>query len=179
MHRNPSHVDHAAGDEIDRGLLAEGRIGDAMARHYDALQARARLAMRHDGEAQDVVHDTLVRVHDDWGRRGGFDLPIRVILHKRLTWQIADHRAGRARTVTLPPEWEPSDDETGYGDVEADDYVRRALDLLRGRERQVAELRYLDGRTHEEIAAHLGMTRNAVDQALWRAHQTLRGLVDD
>ena len=36
------------------------------------------------------------------------------------------------------------------------------------------ELRYLDGLEIEQIAERLGLTRNAVDQALHRGHKKLR-----
>jgi len=39
-------------------------------------------------------------------------------------------------------------------------------------------LRYLEGIDIAEIAAREGVTRNAVDQALYRRHAKLRGLAD-
>ena len=42
----------------------------------------------------------------------------------------------------------------------------------------MATLRYLVGLSHEQIAEKLEIDRNAVDQALWRAHRKLRELVD-
>ncbi len=41
------------------------------------------------------------------------------------------------------------------------------------RQREVAELLYREGLTHEQIAERLGVKRNAVDQALHNAHAKL------
>jgi DNA-directed RNA polymerase specialized sigma24 family protein len=38
----------------------------------------------------------------------------------------------------------------------------------------VLELRYRDGREIDQIAEQLGLTRNAIDQALHRGHAKLR-----
>ncbi len=50
-----------------------------------------------------------------------------------------------------------------------------ALLLSRGtaRQREVAELLYREGLSHDQIAERLGMKRNAVDQALHNAHAKL------
>jgi RNA polymerase sigma factor (sigma-70 family) len=41
------------------------------------------------------------------------------------------------------------------------------------RQREVAELLYREGLSHEQIAERLGLKRNAVDQALHNAHRKL------
>ena len=50
-----------ASDAIDQRLLADGRHEDLIARRFDALRDRARLRMG-PGDADDVVHDAVVRL---------------------------------------------------------------------------------------------------------------------
>jgi RNA polymerase sigma factor (sigma-70 family) len=44
---------------------------------------------------------------------------------------------------------------------------------LPARQREVADLLYREGLSHEQIAERLGLKRNAVDQALHNAHAKL------
>jgi RNA polymerase sigma-70 factor (ECF subfamily) len=53
--------------------------------------------------------------------------------------------------------------------------VRRAVGDLPTHYREVVVLRYLDGRSHEEIAKLLGISPAAVDKRLQRAKELLRG----
>jgi RNA polymerase sigma factor (sigma-70 family) len=52
------------------------------------------------------------------------------------------------------------------------------LAQLPPRDREVFELTVYGGLTPEQIAERLGITRNAVDQALFRARKHLRRLID-
>jgi RNA polymerase sigma factor (sigma-70 family) len=64
----------------------------------------------------------------------------------------------------------------GHDPIEAVDAyldVSALLSELPGRERQVAELRILQSREPDEIAATLGITRNNVDQVWHRAKKRL------
>ena len=172
-----SGVSERPDDAEDARLLAAGDFGGVIARHYDALLARARVRLR-EGEAQDVVQDAVIRVLRDLDRRGGFDHPIRVVLHRRLGWQIADHIRGRSPETPLPPDWDRPDEEPGYREVDSRDYLDEVFSHLTAPQRRIAEAHYFEGLSIQEIAARDGMTRNAVDQALFRVHRRLRDLVD-
>jgi RNA polymerase sigma factor (sigma-70 family) len=52
--------------------------------------------------------------------------------------------------------------------------LARVLAPLPDGSRRVLELRYIEGMEIEQIADRLGVTRNAVDQALHRGHRALR-----
>ena len=69
--------------------------------------------------------------------------------------------AGSRRCPTSTPRWSVSACASSFAD-------------LPERARRVCELRYLLGLEIDEIARQLEMTRNAVDQALHRAHARLR-----
>ena len=74
--------------------------------------------------------------------------------------------------ATLPDDWDPAtvgdqesvEDEYDFGVLIAD---------LPDRQREVADLIYREGLSHEQAAERLGITRNAVDQALHNAHRKL------
>lgn len=171
-------VDHRSDDAEDARLLAEGELNEVLARHLPALLKRAQARMSH-GEAQDCVQDAMIRVVRDHRRLGRFDLPIRVILHKRLTWQINDQFDARPNEAALPEDWHQEVQEPGYDELASRDYVEQLLDHLDGKQRRVAEALYLDGLSIQEIADRFDMTRNAVDQALHRVHRRLKEILDE
>ena len=173
-----SGVEPRSDDIEDDRLLAEGDLNEVLARHFPRLMQRALARMPH-GEAQDCVQETMLRVFRDYQRRGGFDHPIRVILHRRLDWQMNDHFAARPDEVALPEDWLQQVDEPGYDDIVSRDYLEELLNHLNDRQRRLAEALYLEGLSIQEIADRFRMTRNAVDQALHRAHRKLREIVDE
>ena len=73
---------------------------------------------------------------------------------------------------SLPDGWDPEAPD-------AFEHVDERLDLellfadLPPRQREVAELLYREGLSHDQIAERLGVKRNAVDQALHNAHAKL------
>jgi RNA polymerase sigma-B factor len=79
--------------------------------------------------------------------------------------------------VPLPEGWDPATWDNGYDAFEQDFDLERLFADLPPRERDVATLRYVDGLEHDQIAERLGIARNAVDQALWRAHGKLKEAV--
>lgn len=170
---------HDARDADDNRLLDEGEHKRLVANYFDTIRtlARARARNRYDGEEiASIVFLRLLRELDD-GKR--YPLPFRLVVPLVVRWCAYGFYGERQKDpVELPGGW---DGETTGGQSE---WVERA-DLsalfasLPERPRQVATLRYLVGLSHEQIAEQLGIDRNAVDQALWRAHQKLRELLDD
>jgi RNA polymerase sigma factor (sigma-70 family) len=64
-----------------------------------------------------------------------------------------------------------------YAAIEDELDAHALLDGLPAREREVAVLRWLRGLEIEDVARELGIERNAVDQALYRARRRLRGMM--
>jgi DNA-directed RNA polymerase specialized sigma24 family protein len=104
-------------------------------------------------------------------------VPYRVVVHQVVGWTLKDHFLGRPIDVPLPVGWEPAVHDEHPALERAT--LRELFADLPERARRACELRYLVGMEIDEIARQLEMTRNAVDQALHRAHARLRDLMAD
>ena len=103
-----------------------------------------------------------------------YSVPFRVVVHQVIGWTLGDHFAGRPTHLALPEGWDPADPSDDHAELVDRDAVATLLEPLEGKTKAVLELRYLARLEIDEIAAELGMTRNAVDQALHRGHAKLR-----
>src|SRR5262245_6087374 len=166
-------------DALDERLLAEGRHDELLAAYYPIMHARLLLRV-HDGEAFEVLHRAVERLLTELKRGKRYPVPFRVVVHQVTGWTLKEYFAEQKRRpfAPLPTDWDVGD--PGPDDrVVSDAWVRSLIAQLSGRDREVAELRYLEGMEIAEIAERLGISRNAVDQSLHRAHKRLRKLMDD
>jgi RNA polymerase sigma-70 factor (ECF subfamily) len=156
-------------DVRDAELLEEGRLDELFAAYYPVLRQRALLRGLTPGEADDVVQEAVLRVYGEIQRGNRYRVPIRVVLHNVLEWKCAElfEQSRRRATVPLTDGDGPVPDS--LGSVEDRDRLIRALRALPPREREVCFFHYLMGLEAGEIAQRLGMTRNAVYQAIHRA----------
>lgn len=164
------------GDDADARHLADGEIAWLLARYEPAVRARCIARLRGDAAAEDVAQNVMLRLLTEFHRGRRWEgVPFRVVVHQVTGWTLADHFAGRPTDAPLPEGWEPGGEDPALARVG----LRELFAPLPDGARRVCELRYLLGLEIEEIAARLGMTRNAVDQSLHRAHARLRDLVTD
>jgi RNA polymerase sigma-70 factor, ECF subfamily len=160
-------------DAEDARLLEEGDIAGLLAVYSDVIVGRCTAKLRGDAAAYDVAQDVRLRLLGEFRRGKRYSVPYRVVVHQVLDWTLKEHFQGQDTAVPLPDAWEPSVKD-------ASDSVHSRYDLLQlfaslpERTRQVLELRYLAGLEIEQIAERLGITRNAVDQALHRGHTKLK-----
>ena len=162
-------------DALDARLLAEGRLEDVLARHLPDLRARARVRLRDETLADDAVQHALERVLREVRRGKHYRHPIRVILHQVLGWAIADVSARqRDREPDAPLDEGVGGDDGGYSAGVARDWFDRAAASLPDRDRVVMRMRFAEGREAREIATALGITANAVHQAIHRGRRALR-----
>lgn len=86
----------------------------------------------------------------------------------------------RKRRRIVPTEQIEAEAQTGPGMETTWEIfqVRSALDRLPDPERQVMQLSHLEGLTHSEIAAHLGLPVGTVKSRSHRAHQRLAELLE-
>ena len=166
---------HAARDAEDARLLAAGEYSRLVGSYYETIIARIRAKVWNEHDrldvAQAVATQLLVRL------KSGKPLnhPFRVVVHKRIDFAVRDHGAGRTFDA-LPEDWE--DDAGGAYQAVEDAYDFELLIAgLPPRVRDVVRRRWLHGQEIEQIAAELGLQRNAVDQALHRGHGLLREVV--
>src|SRR5688500_18211627 len=168
-------------DFDDSQLLAAGVIGALLARYEPVILGRCIARLRGSLDAEDVAQDVKLRLLEEFerGKRYG-GLLYRVVVHQVIGWTIADHFAGRPTDVPLPDGWEPREVSSGGGDP-ADEVVSRGwvewvVSQVDGKDGQICRLRYRDLLEPAQIAAQLGMQRNAVDQALYRCRSKLQEL---
>jgi RNA polymerase sigma factor (sigma-70 family) len=161
-------------DAEDTRLLEEGAIEYLLAKYGDPIVGRCVARLRGHPDAEDVAQNVKLRLLREFhrGKRYG-DTPFRVVVHQVIGWTLSEYFDGRPTDVELPEDWSPEVGDASER-VEADFYLEALFADLPSRQREVLELRYLSGLEHEEIASRLGMTRNAVDQALHNGHEKLR-----
>ena len=66
-------------------------------------------------------------------------------------------------------------DDQGFAEVEDSYLVEAGLAALDERERRIVELRFFEGLTQSEIAAHVGISQMHVSRLLRRALHLMRG----
>jgi RNA polymerase sigma factor (sigma-70 family) len=163
---------HAASDAEDARLLAARDFDRLAARYLPVVQTIVYARVRGDG-ADDVIQDVMLRLLRELEAGKEYPVPYRVVVPMVTRWLVSGHfRRDAVQLVPLPEEWEEL--ALSEPDLAGDDLLERLFAELPERARQVATLRYLHGYEIEEIAAELGIERNAVDQALHRAHRALR-----
>src|SRR5581483_2110397 len=156
-------------DGEDTKLLAAGDHARLLAKYEPVIIGRCIAELRGHADADDVAQDVKLRLWSELARGKAYRVPFRVVVHKVIGWTLGDHFAGRPTHGPLPEGWDPADPDDAYGELLDDDAVAAALDgLPDGKTRQVMELHYRARLEIDQIAERLGMTRNAVDQALHR-----------
>ena len=162
---------HDARDAEDSRLLDANDHTTLLATYYPVILERCRVRLR-DPDAWEVAHAVVDRLLRELSRGKRYPVPFRVVVHKVIDWKIKEHFAGGS-CGTLPEEWDaPGPD--AYAEFEDRFDLERLFAGLPGRDGEVMRLRYLDLLEAAQIAEALGISANAVHQALWRGHQALK-----
>jgi RNA polymerase sigma factor (sigma-70 family) len=161
-------------DARDDDLLAAGKIGDLLAIYEPVIVNRCIARLRGSSDAEDVAQNVRLRLLREFRSGKRYDVPFRVVVHQVIGWTVLDYFADRPEETPLADSWESAT----YGDTEHEvvgrQWVADVIATLDGREREVLELRYWRGMEHDQIAEELQLTRNNVDQILYRGHKTIR-----
>lgn len=141
-----------------------------------------RMALRitlDSAEAEDIVQDTLIRIwekRDEWPSIKSFEA-----LGLTICRNLAIDRSERkeAQNVELIPE--QMDDQTQisgpHEEIVANESMKliwQIIDELPVRQREVLQLRDIEGMTYKEIAAILQITEDQVKITLFRARQSIK-----
>jgi RNA polymerase sigma-70 factor (ECF subfamily) len=170
------------------GLTRRARDGDAgalaelYARHADAVMALAYRLTGSAADAEDVLHDVFLGLPEALRRydeRGSFAPWLRRVAARTALTRVRS--AGRRREVPLEaaadhPSADTADTADGEG-VLRRVRLERVLDRIAPALRAVFVLRQVEGYTHAEIAALLGITPGASEVRLHRAVRRLRELL--
>ena len=160
-------------DAEDGHLLEQRAFGRLFAAYHPIVLNRLKLRLP-DEEAREVAQRVFLHLLEELQGGKRYSHPFRVIVHMRTTWTLRDYWAERKGRASELPEQVEEPGPDPYQHVEADFDLDLLFAELPEGERRVAALRWRAGMEIDEIAKELGMTRNAVDQALFRAHRRLR-----
>ena len=174
-------------DFDERALIARLRkrdleaLGEVFHRYGDAMTTLASSMLRDRAEADDVVEDALMRIHDAGpGFRGERGLRTWTM---RITANLCRDRLRRRKFIAGTVEdLEPaglSFDPVSDWDGELDQRtmaqsLERAVDALPRDQREAVILRYRLALSHEEMAEALGVPEGTVKSRLSRALTALR-----
>jgi RNA polymerase sigma factor CnrH len=154
--------------------------------HLPRLLATSARMLGAQGEAEDAVQNVLASA---WIARARLD-PGRAVLPLLTTMTLNKCRDrlrrrkaaqflgfGGAQEPELAPDLRPSP-ETEATDRQALLQTFAEIDRLPGRLREALVLVAIDGRSHAEAAALLGITEKAIEALVYRARRTLRKKLD-
>ncbi len=144
---------------------------DFYRREYPSLLRLAWTLTGRRDLGEELVQDTMLRVHGKWAAVGGYDAPAgfarRVLLNgatsaarRRTSERAALSRV--AATVVARPDELPPDDE-----------LWAALRALPARQAQAVALHYLEDRAVADISAVLGIAESTVKVHLYRGRLAL------
>jgi RNA polymerase sigma factor (sigma-70 family) len=165
-----------ARDAEDALLLERGEHEELLAAYVATIRDVCLARIRNE-DGYDVAQNVVLRLWAELQRGKRYAVPFRVVVFNVIGWTVKEHFQGASTAVPLPEGWDPATWDNGYDAFEQDFDLERLFADLPPRERDVATLRYVDGLEHDQIAERLGIARNAVDQALWRAHGKLKEAV--
>ena len=163
---------HDARDAEDRRLLDERNYKQLVVNYFAVIRERCRLRLRDDAAADEATQIIVLRLLDELSRGRNYSVPFRVVVHMVTTWELDGFFGAAKADAEIPDWWEPPapDDVSAW----EDNYDLELLfEGLPPRQEEVALLIYRDRLTHDQVAERLGITRNAVDQALHNAHRSL------
>jgi RNA polymerase sigma factor (TIGR02999 family) len=163
-------------------------LGDLVPVVYRELRRIAHHRLAHHGDGSTLsttalVHEVYLKLVNSadakWNNRAHFlalaSVAMRQILVDRAKARSAIKRGGMRRRVTLDDDAIAAD-----GQPEAFLQIDEALNRLAAvdaRLARVVELRFFGGVTHEEIAAHFGLTVRTIERDWAKARVLLRGFL--
>jgi len=147
-----------------------------------ALRRYARSLLRGPQDADDLVHDTLVRALDNFhaaGRAANFRAWLFAIMHNLFVSQLRRAKVRHTETLAENPGaeagWRPAEQENGTALRE----ILQAFKDLSDEQRQVLLLVCVEDFSYAEVAAVLRVPIGTVMSRLSRGRERLRQLVQE
>lgn len=175
---------HAPNTDVE--LVVRARGGDAAAfewlvrRHFRAAFAVALAVCGNRMDAEDVCQEAFVRSLE---KLDSCRFPDRfaawlceIVRNQALNW-LEQRRVRATEPLEEADRTDPSTPASGQERRELRGLLERALAQLSHTQREVVLLHDLDGRTHRDIAAILGVSEVMSRQHLFMAHTALRGIL--
>lgn len=134
----------------------------------ERLMGVARRYLGDDGEAEDIVQDTMLKL---WLMRADLQSPvwgIGAVVTRNLCIDSLRRRRPTIDISRLPDSEEPGDDGSQI------EQMLMIVDSLPSSQRTILRMRHLEGMGMNEIAAVMGSTEQAVRKKLSRARMVVR-----
>jgi RNA polymerase sigma factor (sigma-70 family) len=163
---------HDARDVEDKRLLEASDHKLLLAGYFHAVRELCFLRLRDREAADEAAQTVLLRLLNELKRGKTYSVPFRVVVWKVVEWTVRGFYPGAKADDTLPDDWDPAAGDEYEALEDAYDFGRLVADLP-SRQREVLDLIHRQGLSHEQAAEKLGITRNAVDQALHNGHRKL------
>jgi len=176
-----------ADTELVRRTLAgdRGSFEQLIRRYMGAVYALALREAPRQSDAEDIAQETFVKAYNrlaeledpaafrGWVRRIAVNLARDAGRRKSRRMEISDHAAGPDSANIDMPSDDPSISHK-FRMQEAREQVIAAIAALPEDYSQVAAMRYIEGLDYQEMAARLGLRREALRKRLHRANIMLR-----
>jgi RNA polymerase sigma factor (sigma-70 family) len=160
---------HDARDAEDRRLLETGDHKLLLAGYFDRVRELCFLRLRDRQLADEAAQQVFVRLLDELRRGKTYAVPFRVVVWNVVGWTCSGLTRGAKEGSSLPDGWDPAAPDA-FEECEDEYDVGLLIADLPDRQREVLDLVYREGLSPAQVAERLGITRNAVDQALHNGH---------
>ena len=151
---------------------------EAIVKRYGAELMRSARRILPDGRAEDAVQQALLKAHEALLRNGPPER-LRPWLHRIVANSALDQISDN-ETVELPPAEQLGGVESAAETHERREHLGAAVAAIGGLpegQRRAIVARELEGRSHDEIASELGLSRGAARQLIHRARAGVRSAV--
>ncbi len=156
--------------------MDESTFRDAYERTAPNLRAYLCAALGDVTAADDLLQEAFCRLLCAALRDANMH-QIRSYLYKTARSLIADHRRRIAVERRWRARWHPAEPECPNHDLTLD--MERLFAELPPKQQTLLWLAYVEGLSHREIAASLGMKDRSVRVLLYRARKRLAGILQD
>lgn len=176
-------LDREAADTRDQKLIEARDYATLLAAHWEPIKqlARTGAARRRDSLggrspvelADEVASRTAEHLLRELTRGRRYSVPFRVVVYKRVGWTLATIM-GETFADPLPMYFEDWRGPNPFVAFEQDYDMKQLFAGLPLKVQRVLSLRHRLGLEITDIAELEDMSRNSVDQALYRGYKTLR-----
>lgn len=147
-------------------------------KHADRLYRAAWMLTYNQSDAEDLVHDVLVRLYGSWAKVMESGHPLAYVRRSMVNMFLNQRRRGELSIgyVDLPSIADPLDQ---YDEVLDRIVLVEWLSRMRSRVRVAIVLRYFEHLTDDEIAVMLGCRPATVRSLISRGLRDIRARIDD
>jgi RNA polymerase sigma-70 factor (ECF subfamily) len=164
--------------------LSEGSFERDLLPHLNSAYNLARWLTRNEQDAQDIVQETYLRAFKAYHRFRGGDARPWLMKIVRNVYYTSVERSSSRQFVDLDEDLVTNDPRSANAEQlliqeSSAVLIRRALETLPTRSREILMLRELEGMSYKEISTIMDLPTGTVMSSLSRARARLRQSVTD